>query len=124
MMKDYEFDRILSGEPELVPSSGFASSIMDAVRHEASTPPPIPFPWKRALPGIAALVLAMAYLVVRTLQQPSPSATTPSVLGEFFSSLGSAVHAAQMAGAGWIAATLLLTYVSVKLALLFAQRKI
>jgi hypothetical protein len=45
-------DRTLSSEGELVPSSGFLASVMDRVRGEAVAPPPIPFPWKRALPGI------------------------------------------------------------------------
>lgn len=45
-----EFDRIMS-EEEILPSSGFAASVMEAVRREAAAPPPIPFPWKRALPG-------------------------------------------------------------------------
>ncbi len=45
-------DRILAGEEELVPSSGFAAAIMDRVREEAAVPPPIPFPWKRMAPGL------------------------------------------------------------------------
>ncbi|MGB8128786.1 MAG: hypothetical protein WCG81_03255 [Candidatus Angelobacter sp.] len=55
-----EFDRIMS-EEEILPSSGFAASVMDAVRREAAAPPPIPFPWKRALPGA---VFAAATLIV------------------------------------------------------------
>jgi hypothetical protein len=55
-----EFDRIMS-EDEILPSSGFAASVMDAVRREAAIPPPIPFPWKRALPGA---VFAAATLIV------------------------------------------------------------
>ena len=39
-----EFDRIMS-EEEILPSSGFAASVMEAVRREAVAPPPIPFPW-------------------------------------------------------------------------------
>lgn len=54
-----EFDRIMS-EEEILPSSGFAASVMEAVRREAAAPPPIPFPWKRALPGA---VFAAATLV-------------------------------------------------------------
>jgi hypothetical protein len=44
-------DEILASETELAPSSGFLSSVMERVKEEASAPPPIPFPWKRALPG-------------------------------------------------------------------------
>jgi hypothetical protein len=45
-------DRILASEEPLVPSSGFLDLVMESVREEAATPPPIPFPWKRAVPGI------------------------------------------------------------------------
>jgi hypothetical protein len=44
-------DEILATEEELVPSSGFLLAVMDRVRDEAAAPQPIPFPWKRALPG-------------------------------------------------------------------------
>jgi hypothetical protein len=55
-------DQILLEQDTLLPSSGFAAAVMDAVRQEAATPPPIPFPWKWALPGIAALVVSLAAL--------------------------------------------------------------
>jgi hypothetical protein len=48
-----EIDRILAGEEELIPSSGFLSSVMERIEDEAAAPPPIPFPWKRAVPGMA-----------------------------------------------------------------------
>jgi hypothetical protein len=123
LMKDHEFDHILSSEADLVPSSGFASAVMDAVRQEASAPPPIPFPWMRALPGVAAFALALAYLFIGTLRQPGPTSAAPSVFAGLFSSLAPALQAAQMAGAGWILAVLLLTYLCVKFSLLFAQRR-
>jgi hypothetical protein len=44
-------DEILATEDELAPSSGFLLAVMDRVREEAAAPQPIPFPWKRALPG-------------------------------------------------------------------------
>jgi hypothetical protein len=47
---------------------------MAAVRREAKAPPPIPFPWTRAAPGIAAalllVVLAVASLVTGTEAPP------------------------------------------------------
>ena len=52
-------DRILAAEEELVPSSGFVAAAMERVREEAAVPAPIPFPWKRAVPG---LVLAAGVL--------------------------------------------------------------
>jgi hypothetical protein len=51
-MDDNRIDRILAGEEELIPSSGFLASVMERVEEEAVAPPPIPFPWKRAIPGI------------------------------------------------------------------------
>lgn len=50
-MTNERIDEILGAEPELVPSSGFAASVMERIRHETAAPPPIPFPWKRAVPG-------------------------------------------------------------------------
>lgn len=58
-----QLDRILAHEDALVPSSGFAASVMDAIQVQATAPAPIPFPWKLALPGIAALIAAIAIIV-------------------------------------------------------------
>ena len=58
-----QLDRILAHEDALVPSSGFAASVMDAIQEQAAEPAPIPFPWKLALPGIAALVAAIVIIV-------------------------------------------------------------
>jgi hypothetical protein len=44
-------DEILATEEELLPSSGFLAAVMERVQGEAAAPAPIPFPWKRALPG-------------------------------------------------------------------------
>jgi len=59
-MRDEEIARILGGEQDVLPSPGFHASVMEAVRREAATPPPIPFPWKRAWPAFAAAALALA----------------------------------------------------------------
>lgn len=45
-------DNILATEEHLIPTSGFLASVMERVREEATAPPPIPFPWRRAIPGI------------------------------------------------------------------------
>jgi hypothetical protein len=63
-MSDGDVDRILSRGDEILPSSGFVHSVMEAVHHEASAPPPIPFPWKRAAPFVILGVAALALLVV------------------------------------------------------------
>jgi len=59
-MTDERLDRILASEETLIPSSGFTATVMDRIREEAAAPPPIPFPWKRVLPGV---VVAGAGLV-------------------------------------------------------------
>lgn len=56
-------DRILGGEEPLLPSSGFAASVMDAIEEQAAAPAPIPFPWKLAAPGIAGLIAALIIIV-------------------------------------------------------------
>ena len=43
--------RILASEKAILPSSGFLASVMERVQEESRVPAPIPFPWKRALPG-------------------------------------------------------------------------
>jgi hypothetical protein len=45
-------ERILAAEEEIVPSSGFAAAVMERVSEETALTEPIPFPWKRAIPGI------------------------------------------------------------------------
>jgi hypothetical protein len=51
-MEATAIDHMLAAEEELVPSSGFVASVMERVQEEAALPPPIPFPWKRAVPGV------------------------------------------------------------------------
>jgi hypothetical protein len=62
--QDVELDHILAthmnaSTEQLTPSSGFTQSVMDAIREEATAPPPIPFPWKRLLPAAIALLGAL-----------------------------------------------------------------
>ncbi len=59
-----KLDRVLSRKDEIVPSSGFVSSVMDAVRQEATAPAPIPFPWRRALPGMVAAAITLVSVFV------------------------------------------------------------
>jgi hypothetical protein len=104
-MEQDELDRVLSRGEDVVPSSGFVATVMGAVRSEAAAPPQIPFPWKRALAGLAACTLALASFVTVTLMQAGGRAGS-SVLATVFES-------ARAAGADWIALALLLSLVSV-----------
>jgi hypothetical protein len=113
-MRNEDLDRILSGEQDIVPSSGFVASVMDAVRNEASTPPPIPFPWKRALPGLAAVGFALGWVLVAGLTLFSHRAAAPLKMTVPAALIGH-LQAPLNLGAGWIVVALLLTLVSVKL---------
>jgi hypothetical protein len=44
--------RILASDETILPSSGFLASVMEQVEEESRVPAPIPFPWKRAVPGL------------------------------------------------------------------------
>jgi len=97
---------------------------MDAVWREAAAPPPIPFPWKRALPGlvVGGLVLALVLVVgimaiaqlVRASTTPQFSMSLPSVLPPIF-------RRNMEYAASWTVLALLVTFVSVKLSMRLAS---
>jgi len=123
-----EINRILSREDEILPSSGFAVSVMDAVRREAAAPPPIPFPWKRALPGLVlggfalALVFVTVVVAIAQLIRASTSAqfsmSLPSVTTPIFG-----LQRNLEIAASWTVLALLVTFVSVKLSMRLASRR-
>jgi hypothetical protein len=61
-------NRILATDEELIPSSGFLAAVMERVREEAAAPPPIPFPWKRAVPGILLLAGVLGWAAIEFVQ--------------------------------------------------------
>ena len=113
-----EIDRILSREDEILPSSGFAAAVMDAVRREAAAPPPIPFPWKRAVPGllagICALILVLVAGAVASARLSSTSITGPFPTSTMAAS--SMLHGGMQTAVIWTGLALLLAFVSVKVA--------
>jgi hypothetical protein len=54
-------DAILASEEPILPSSGFLAAVMERVQEEASVPKPIPFPWKRALPGFVLIAAVFGW---------------------------------------------------------------
>jgi hypothetical protein len=122
MIKDEEIDRVLSLKDEILPSSGFAASVMEAVRREAAAPPPIPFPWKRALPGLVVAGFALALVLVagvvaitqRASTTPQFSAPLPFVMPPIF-------HGGIESAAMWTALALLVAFVSVKFSMRMAS---
>jgi hypothetical protein len=109
MTGDEHIEKFVSGEDGLVPSSGFTSSVMDAVRREASSPPPIAFPWMRALPGFAlcatAVVVLMTSVIIRLNRGIPRFETAP------------AANVHEGAAVAWIFAACLVPAISVALAM-------
>jgi hypothetical protein len=60
-------DRELLADDDAHPAPQFTARVMAAVRREAATPPPLPFPWQRLALGLAAcaLWLLLGYRAVR-----------------------------------------------------------
>jgi hypothetical protein len=109
------FNSKIPVEEEIMPSSGFVASVMDAVRQEAAAPQPIAFPWRRALPGLTAVGAASVMFfvaVVRMLKMPmKPSRINVAAVESW-------LHLLPQTNAGWVGFALLLTL----LALLFSLR--
>lgn len=108
-MKDETIDRILASEETLLPSSGFTSAVMDRIRQEAAAPQPIPFPWRRVVPGIVLGcgglgwgMVELARLAIAAAHDPQPMAP-PISLAELlpFENLGWAALALVVALATW-----------------------
>ena len=60
-----DLDRALTDDDTIVPSSGFAARVMDAVQDAESEPPPIAFPWRPfAIGVVACLVWAASVIAV------------------------------------------------------------
>lgn len=121
-MKQEELNRILSKDAKIVPSSGFVASVMDVVRREA-TAPPIPFPWKRALPGlcVCGLALLLVVIIVITTSSGENSGGAPSSILEL--GFAAILVGWRAMGANWIVLGLTLAFVSVKLSMLMGSRK-
>lgn len=117
-MTSDDLDHILrSNGDDVLPSSGFVQSVMAAVRSEAATPSPIPFPWKRALPGLAAAGVVLAWLLTAILDQ--------LLRGTVALPLAASLQAWQVPivrVAAWSILALLLSLISVELSIKLASR--
>ncbi len=92
-------DRILAADDQLVPSSGFLASVMERVREEAAAPPPIPFPWKPARPGLVIVIGLLGWILSRLVQQGLPKVSTlPLTIPHL-----SAAAMRPLEQAGWVA---------------------
>jgi hypothetical protein len=95
-------DRILATEEPLIPSSGFLASVMESVREEAAAPQPIPFPWKRAIPGVIVVAGVFGWGAFRIVRQGLPA--IGSVSGAPLHIPAAAIQPAEQAG--WVAVAL------------------
>jgi hypothetical protein len=121
-MKHDDLNDILSRDQNIVPSSGFVSAVMDAVREDAQAPPAIPFPWGRALPGIAAAAVAFVLVAIQGFKTAPPTPQTTSLVSGFADRLAIVLDSAQMSGVTWMLLGLLLTLGCAKLSFYLARR--
>lgn len=95
-------DRILASEEELVPSSGFAASVMERVREENAIPEPIPFPWKRALPAMLIVAVGLVLCLVELLRMAMAAPVSSNGTTAHFT----AFQAQSVKTVGWAVAAL------------------
>jgi len=116
-----EIDRVLSREDDIFPSSGFAASVMEAVRRESTAPPPIPFPWKRAWPIILLASLALALGIVGTIVAAVELSRPPATSLTSLPSITTLIPAgAPNSTWVWTALSLVAAFISVKLSMRLA----
>jgi hypothetical protein len=123
-MREHELDDILLRERNVVPSTKFTKSVMDAVRFEAATLPPIPFPWLRALPGLAAGIFASMWIVIEGFQLYEPPQRATALLpASWIERLTRVIAGTESSGAGWILLALAVTAVCVELTWRVSERR-
>jgi hypothetical protein len=121
-MRDDDLDHILSESEDIHPSSGFATSVMTAVRRDATIPPPIPFPWKYASPGVGIAGLALMWVFVGVVELARKAAVMQ--VSSVQSSVLLRILQRTINGRnGWIALVLFVTMASLRLSFRFSLRE-
>jgi hypothetical protein len=123
---DDQMNAALSAEhDQILPSSGFADAVMTAVRAEAAAPAPIPFPWKRAVPGMVGIAAGFALLVtllialVSALLHGGPASSADALTRNGKLDFAPLLHVLNGSQAAWIALAL-----AIPLACLVALRRV
>jgi hypothetical protein len=111
-------DRFLATEEALIPSSGFIASVMERVHEEAIAPPPIPFPWRRAVPGMIMVIGVLGWGGFEFVHLAVPAVRELP----FNAQLLSAALVRPLEQAGWIAVALTASLLSWLLSSRFAGR--
>lgn len=111
-----ELDRILGTPDPLEPSAGLADAAMEAIRRESGAPAPLPFPWRRVIPGLGICLGLLAAAIITLILQgiPEPSAAAGIDLQNL---LHSTVFTGCAWAAGSLAGSLLITHLSFRLIL-------
>jgi hypothetical protein len=79
-VKPEDIERLLAEDAaRVVASLRFSARVMAAVQREAEMPLPIPFPWRRAWPGIVAGMVAIGGGWVAASREEAPDATFAAV---------------------------------------------
>ena len=110
---DATLDRALSEDREsILPSLGFADSVMAAVISQS--PGPLHFPWKRALPGLIAGLAALAGFAgvwIWVLKHAPATASAHPAL-DWKAILAPVLHDALRPDTSWVLAALLIPLVT------------
>lgn len=112
-MNPDDIDYILTNEKLITPSPDFLASVMRAVRRQAASLPPLKFPWRRALPGILAMFVA----IMRALWDLIGFLNEPDILAVFNEQLHQFADLAAQFGVQWIVLAVAITVVSLMLSI-------
>ncbi len=106
-----KIDDILATEEDLIPSSGFLASVIERVHDEARMPAPLPFPWKRAIPGIVLATGVFGWGAFEFARQAIQASRTISL-----TQLQIPVSVQRpLEQAGWVALALVISFASMRL---------
>jgi hypothetical protein len=118
MRPDFDpLDHLLADDAaatDIVPSAGFTDAVMDAVKRSRTALPPIPFPWRRVGPWLAAAVILVAIGAATAGPLPSPDSGVVFAVPDAIRNSLRVMATPELA---WIISGLLLSIASVTLAL-------